>query len=185
LDNVVRQGGGDFTDQFDESRPRIESARQSVEVEGIDRDAMSAETWAGLEGLDAEGFGLGSLDYLPHIDCHSVMQDLQLSLQVNVHRPLQDLKDLARHRNLRGALTRDLDAHLGVQFGLDFHNGRIQPTEHLGDDRRGVAGISGSSSSGLTARKQSATRFSQPPVKIGQRISRVVPGWVVHSNATS
>ena len=60
-------------------------ARLPREVERVNRDAMPAETGAGVEGHVAEGLGLRGVDDLPHVNAHRGVNLLQLVHQRDVH----------------------------------------------------------------------------------------------------
>ena len=48
------------------------------EIEGVDGDAVAAEAWAGVEGLEAEGFGFGGVDDFVDVDFHAHAELFQL-----------------------------------------------------------------------------------------------------------
>ena len=54
-------------------------------VEGINRDAVTAEPRARVERHEAERLSLGGLDHLPDIDPHPLEDDLQFVHEGDVH----------------------------------------------------------------------------------------------------
>jgi hypothetical protein len=48
------------------------------EIEGVDGDAVAAEAGAGIEGLEAEGLGLGGVDDFVDVDAHAHAELLEL-----------------------------------------------------------------------------------------------------------
>ena len=61
-----------------------ELPRLPAQIVRVQRDAVPAQTGAGIEGLKAVGLGLGRLDDLPDVDAHAVAQNRQLVDQADV-----------------------------------------------------------------------------------------------------
>ena len=78
-DDVVGHGDVEFAGEFDEACGDVEASGFPGEVEGVDGDAVSAEAGAGVEGLEAEGFGFGGVDDFPDVETHFVEDFLFLS----------------------------------------------------------------------------------------------------------
>lgn len=70
VEDEVGHGGVDFAGELDEAGVEVELLGFPTEVEGVDGNAVAAEAGAGVEGLEAEGFGFGGVDDLVDVDAH-------------------------------------------------------------------------------------------------------------------
>ena len=98
---------------------------------------MTAQTGAGIEGLEAVGLGLGSVDDLPDVDAHLVAQNGQLVDKADVDVAVGVLQDLLHLRHGGGG-------H-GVHIALE--NGAVDHRDHLGgvvtDGAHHLGGVAG------------------------------------------
>ena len=95
----VRHRLVDLPRELDELGVEAELARLPREVEGIDRDAVTAEAGPGLERHEAERLRRRRLDHLPHVDVHPVAQLRELVDERDVDRAedvLEELRELGR-----------------------------------------------------------------------------------------
>src|SRR6267142_1323208 len=99
--HVLRHTGVDFSRKLDEPRPRPVLCCLPREVERVERDAVSAEPWAGVERHEPEWLRLRRFDHFPHVDVHAVEDRLELVHQRNVHGSEHVLEKLARFGNAR------------------------------------------------------------------------------------
>src|SRR5690554_361160 len=111
------------------------------EVEGVDRDAVPAQSRAGGVGHEAEGLGGRSLDHFVDIDAHAVGYDLHFIDQADIHRPVNVFQQLA-HLRYAGAADRDggIDRPL-VQGPPQFKAGGCHAANDLGNGGGGVVGV--------------------------------------------
>ena len=93
--NVIRHRGVDLSRQFDEAGIELILPRLPCQVKGIDGDAVAAQPRAGIEGLEAEGFGLGGFDNLPDVDVHPVEEHLEFVDHRDVDGAIDVLQELA------------------------------------------------------------------------------------------
>jgi hypothetical protein len=71
VDDEVGHVDIDFAGEFDEAGAEVELAGLPGKVEGVDGDAVTAESGTRIEGLEAEGLGFGSVDDLVDVDAHA------------------------------------------------------------------------------------------------------------------
>ena len=96
---VVRHVLVDLAGQLDEARREVVLARLPGEVEGVDRDAVAAEAWAGLEAHEPERLRSGRLDDLPDVHPHPLAQHRELVDEGDVDGAedvLEELRQLGR-----------------------------------------------------------------------------------------
>src|SRR5262249_50108107 len=109
--------------------------------ERVDWNAVSPQTWAWIERLEAEGLGLGGVDDLPDVDAHAIVEDLQLVDEGDVDGSIGVLQDLTRLGDF-GAGDRDHARHpLAIKNRGQFQAGRVQAANDFGDRRRGVVRV--------------------------------------------
>src|SRR6266446_7635238 len=84
----------DLTGQFNEACLKIVLASFPSEVKGVDRNAMSAETWARIKGCEAERFRRSSFHHFPGIDLHTLKEQFQLVDHSNIHAAIDVLQQL-------------------------------------------------------------------------------------------
>ena len=83
-EHEIGHGGVDFAGQLDEAGAEIEFPSFPGEIEGIDGYAVTAEAGAGVEGLEAEGLGFGSVDDFVDVNAHAHAELLELIDQGDV-----------------------------------------------------------------------------------------------------
>src|SRR5262249_19601221 len=105
-DNERGHGGVDLACQLDESRDHAMLSRDPREGKRIKGNAMTSQARPGGEGLETERVGLCSLDHLPNVDAHPVVEHLEFVYQSYVYSTISILEYLARLGHLR---TRDGD----------------------------------------------------------------------------
>src|SRR5215469_12286782 len=93
---MVRHVRVNFAGEFDEARAEIPLFGLPRKVERIDRDAVSAEAWSGIERMEAERLGGCSFDDFPDIDAHTKRQQFQFVDQCDVDTAV-DVFEKLRH----------------------------------------------------------------------------------------
>ena len=81
---------------------------------------MPAQPRSRVERLESEWLGLGSVDHLPDVDAHAIVENLQLVHQGDVDRAVRVFEDLARLGDFRAGDGHDLDDHFAVKGGGEF-----------------------------------------------------------------
>ena len=107
--DMLRHGGIDFARQLDEARVLAVFAGFPREIKRIDRDAVAAESRAGIEGHETEGLRLGGVDDLPHVDVHGGIDDLEFVHQGDVDAAEGVLEELGGLGDAAGG-----DGHEGL-----------------------------------------------------------------------
>ena len=141
LDDDARHGGVDLAGKLDEADGHVEFARFPNEVEGVDRDAMSAEARAGIEGHEAEGLGARGLDHLPDVDAHRLINELQLVHERDIDRTEDVLGELHRLGGPCVANRHHALDELPIERFRRCGSARTVASHHLGDARGGEIGI--------------------------------------------
>src|SRR5690606_25253699 len=103
------------------------------EIEGIDGNAVTAESGARIEGHETEGLRSRGLDDLPDVDAHGAIDDLQFVDEGDVDAAEDVLEQL---RRLGGAARGDRDDCLdgATVEGLRlFKTGGSESAHDLGD----------------------------------------------------
>ena len=77
----------DLARQLDEARVLTVLARLPRQIKRVDRDAVPAQSWAGVERHETERLGLGRFDDFPDVDAHRGINHLQLVHQRDVDAP--------------------------------------------------------------------------------------------------
>lgn len=70
------------------------SLRLPAQIIGVERDAVAAETGAGIERLEAVGLAFGRVDHFPDVDAHPVAENGKLIDEADVHVAVGVLEDL-------------------------------------------------------------------------------------------
>ncbi len=86
------------------------------EIEGVDGDAVAAETGAGIEGLEAEGLGFGGVDDLVDVDAHPHAKLLELVDQGDIDAAIDVFEELG-HLGDGGTADGDGAAEDGAVHG--------------------------------------------------------------------
>src|SRR5262249_44075115 len=141
--DVQRHGGVDLAGQLDEAGVQAVFAGGPGQVKWVNRDAVAAQPWPRVKGLEAERLGLGRPNHLPHVDPPPPEHQLQLVHQGDVHRPVRVLQYLARLGD-PGAR----DRHDALDGGLVEGDGQVAAdgvaaAYHLGDVPRRVVAVAG------------------------------------------
>ena len=93
---------------------------------------MAAEAGTGIEGLEAEGFGLGSVDDFVDVDAHAHAELLEFVDQGDVDAAIDVFEELG-HLRRGGVLTGTVVAEDGaVQGGGELDGSGPQPPTTLG-----------------------------------------------------
>ncbi len=109
-----------------------------AEVVGVEGDAVAAQTGTGIEGGEAEGFGLGGFDDFPEVDVHAVAQDGELVDKADVDVAVGVLENLGHLGHGRGGGAEHAVLQEGFVHGADYIAGVCTETAyHLG----GVLGL--------------------------------------------
>ncbi len=159
-DHMGRHRGVDLARKLDEARGHAVFPRLPGEVERVDRDAVPAQTGAGIEWHEAEGLGGRRVDHLPDIDAHGVVDQLQLVDESDVDGAEDVLGDLHGLGRLRVGHTHDPVHHAGIE-GL--RRGRPPPPH--GPRRSWESTASGTS------------RCPDPPARARSPGGSPDPGW--------
>ena len=131
-DDEVGLVGVHLSGQLDEVGAEIVLLGLPGEVEGVDGNAVSAQSGAGVEGLEAERLCLGRLDHFDDVDVHPQTEHLQFVHQGDVHGPVGVLQNL-RHLRRPGVADGDgLDDSL-VETLDHLKAIRSHPAHDLGD----------------------------------------------------
>ncbi len=115
LDHVIRHRGVHFAGEFDEARGEIVFARFPRKIEGIDRDAVTAEAGAGIERHEAERLGGRGVDDFPDVDAHAQAEHFQLVDQRDVDAAEDVFEQLGHFGGSRRADRNDLGDDRGVE----------------------------------------------------------------------
>src|SRR5260370_37596212 len=94
----MRHGRIDFTREFNETRGEIVFLGFPGEVKRIDRNAVSAEARAGVEGRIAKRLAAGRIDHFPYIDVHAIRKELELIDKRYIDRTINVLEKLDQFR---------------------------------------------------------------------------------------
>ena len=185
VEHEVGHGGVDFAGQLDEAGAEVELLGLPGEIEGIDGDAVAAQAGAGIEGLEAEGLGLGGVDDFVDVDAHPHAQLLQLVDQRDIDAAVDVLEQLG-HLGHRGAADGNDAAEDGAVHGRGQLRGRrAAAADDLGNIVAGhgvVAGIFALGRKGdvdCRARPGARATFRPsglPASSSGTTTSSVVPG---------
>ncbi len=134
----------DFAGQLDEAGAEVELLGLPGEIKGIDGDAVAAQAGAGIEGLEAEGLGLGRVDDFVDVDAHAHAELLELVDQRDVDAAVDVFQQLG-HLGDRGAADRNHAAEDGaVESRGQFGGSRAAAADDLGNVVAGdgvVAGV--------------------------------------------
>src|SRR5262245_54786519 len=163
----MRHVGIDLACQLDESRLLAVLSGQPRQLERIDRDAVSAETRARVERLEAEGFGLRRLNDFPHVDSDLVVEDLELVDEGDVHRAIGVLEDLAGLGDLHARRTDDIHNGMAVQRTGSLAALLVESANHLWN-RRGLK-MSVARVLALRAEREKVVRSALQPGRFEQR----------------
>ena len=98
----------DLAGQLDEAGVDAVFARFPGEIEGVDRDAVTAQAGAGFVGHEPKGLGSGGVDHLVNVDAHLIGHDLHLVDQADVDAAVDVFEQLG---------------HLGGAGAADGHHG--------------------------------------------------------------
>src|SRR5215472_2318422 len=93
FNNMPRHGGVNLTRQFDESSGKLILPGLPGEVEGVDGNAVSSETWAGVERRESERLCLGGFDDFPDVNPHPQGKQLELIDQRDIHTSIGVFED--------------------------------------------------------------------------------------------
>jgi len=108
-------------------------ARLPSQVERINRDAVPAETGAGVEGHESEGFGGGGIDDVPDVDVHLLEDDFEFIDEGNIDGAEDVLGQLRRLGDAAGADRMDGIEGERVQLDAAFEALRRVAAHDLGD----------------------------------------------------
>ena len=103
----------DFAGQFDEARVDAVFACLPCQIERVDRNAVTTQSWSWLVGDEAEGFGGGGFDHFVDADAHFVGHDLHFVDQPNIHCAVDVFQQLGHFGHSGGA-----DRHQGLNCPL-------------------------------------------------------------------
>src|SRR4051794_27782312 len=88
-----------------------------TQIEGIDGNAVPAESGAWIERLETEGLRRGGANYLPDVDTHLQAKQFELIHQGDVDAAVNVLQQLGHFRNRRRRnrhnATEDCAVHTG------------------------------------------------------------------------
>ena len=131
----------------------------------------------GIEGLEAEGLGLGSLDDLPDVDPHAIEDDLQLVDQGDVDGPIRVLEDLARLGRLTARHRDDARHGGGIETPGQQAAPLVEAADDLGDVRGRVVRVAGILALGAVGEEEVAAGDQSAGLQFG---AEHVPGrsWV-------
>ena len=59
-----------------------------LEIEGVQRDAVTTDTGTGIESLETKWFGFGCFYYLPYINVHFARQECQLIDKADIDKTI-------------------------------------------------------------------------------------------------
>ena len=123
----------DFAGKFDEARGHAHLACFPSEVEGVDRDAVAAEAGAGVEGLEAEGFGGGGLNHFPDVDAHGGEDHFHFVDEGDVDGAVDVFQQLGSLRDFRRGNGNHFLHSVAVEGDRDFTAGGIDAADELRD----------------------------------------------------
>jgi len=108
-----------------------------LQVKWVEGDAVSTDAGTGIEGLEAERFGLGGFDDLPDVDVHLARQQSQLVDEADVDEAVGVFQDFYHLGNPWGAYLVDAVDGLEVEGLSYFDTIFTHGTQYFG----GVAGV--------------------------------------------
>ena len=103
------------------------------EIERIDRDAVAAQAWAGIEGHIPKRLGGRRLDHLPDVDSHRGVDHLEFVDERDIHRPKDIFHELGRFGGAAARHWYDLADDPAIDLCSTLPTGIGQASEHLGD----------------------------------------------------
>ncbi len=141
--DMERHHAVDLAGKLDEAGGHVELPRFPGEVEGIDGNAVAAESGPGPEGHEAEGLGRRRLDDLEDVDVHALEEKLEFVDEGDVDGPEHVLGDLGRLCDLRRGDRHDPLDESGIEG--DRPRRRLLPVAayELRDLRGREVGIAG------------------------------------------
>src|SRR5579859_3384095 len=99
VDDEVGHVDVDFAGEFNEPCAKIKLPCFPREIERINGNAVASEPGARIEGLKAEGLGLGRVDDFVDVDSHAHTKLLEFIDQGNVDAAVDVFKQLGHLRN--------------------------------------------------------------------------------------
>src|SRR5665213_697327 len=133
LQDEVGHAQVDLASQLDEACAEVELTGLPREIKRVYGDAMTAQTGAGIEGLEAEWLGFGRVNHLVDVDAHSHAQLLQLVDQGNVYAAVDVFKQLCHLRRRRAADLNHATKDRAVKCRCQLCGRRSAAADDLGD----------------------------------------------------
>ncbi len=187
FNHVVGHAGVDLAGELDEAGVKVKLLCLPRKIEGIDGDAMAAESRAGVESLVAEGLGFGGVDHFKDVDAHAVAELFEFVDQGDIDATVNILQELG-HLRRGGRGNRNSSIEDGSVEGRSEPGcRRFEPADHLGNVAAGdcvIAGIftlgrEGDVEAGLAGGGMPRMAHRPPGLpdsRMGTRTSSVVPG---------
>ena len=122
LDDKVGHLDIDFAGEFDEAGAEIVFLRLPGEIEGVDGDAVAAQSGAGIESMKAKRLGTGGVDDFVNIDAHAHAELLELIHERDVDAAIDVLEQLG-HFGYGGTADRNGATEDGAVDGRGHFNG--------------------------------------------------------------
>src|SRR5579872_1889775 len=126
FDHVVRHRGVDFAGELDETCGEIVFARFPGKIEGVDRDAVTAEAGAGIERHEAERLGGRGVDDFPDVHAHAQAEHFELV----DHRDIDAAEDVLEQLGHFGGSRRADWDNFGDDRGVERY--RRAPARGIG-----------------------------------------------------
>ena len=105
----------------------------SGEVEGVDWNAVTAQTGTWVIGREAERLGGGGINHFEDVDTHAICDDLHLVDEANVDRSVDVLQQLGHLSSLGGAYRNNLINGLLVKCDTHIKAFRCMSADHFRD----------------------------------------------------
>src|SRR5207249_3005939 len=99
----------------------------------IDGDAVPAEAGAGVEGLEAEGFGFGGFDDFPDVDAHVGEDDFEFVDQGDVDAAVDVFEEFGGFGDFGGGDAMDLRDDARVEGHGEIGGEVIDAADEFGD----------------------------------------------------
>ena len=131
--HVFRHGAVDLAGEFDETGVDAEFASLPSKVKRVDRDAVAAKTWTGIERGEAEGLGGGGADDFPDVDAHGIGNDLHFIGEADVDGAVDVFEQLGEFGDLGGGDgDHRIESRL-IEGGALFQAGGCVAADDLGN----------------------------------------------------
>src|SRR5262245_11029275 len=96
---MIGHANVDLSRKLNEASVEIEFFGFPREIEGVDWDAMAAQTGAGIERLETEWLRRGRLNDLPYVQTHTQAEQFEFVNQCDIDASIDIFKKLRHFRS--------------------------------------------------------------------------------------